>query len=55
MFKVGDKVHYFRNPETTGTVYQVEGGREGDMTEVFWPHANQATWLKTMLLERSPE
>ena len=53
-FTVGDKVYYLRTPQEVGTVLQVGGGQPGgwDMTEVFWPQHNHATWIQTMMLEK---
>jgi hypothetical protein len=50
MFKVGDLVRYAKSANL-GTVLQVEGGRDGDLTEVHWPdYDNQAIWVKTKYL-----
>lgn len=56
-FKVGDKVrhvHRFRE-HTPGTVIQVEGGRDGDLTEVYWPTNGDALWHNTSHLEPDPK
>lgn len=47
--KVGDTVYYRAHNAAVyrGTVYQVEGGKDGDLTEVFWGHLGQAGWMKT--------
>jgi hypothetical protein len=52
-FKVGDKVrhvHRFREHEP-GTVIQIEGGVDGQLTEVLWPGNCYALWHSTANLE----
>lgn len=53
MFKVGDKVvRHTSSQSFTGTVIQIEGGPEGDLTEVYWPHYDQPTWVPTKYLDK---
>lgn len=51
-FKVGDTAYYRDHAGTVskGTVYQVEGGKDGDLTEVYWPGREQALWMPTKQL-----
>lgn len=58
MFKVGDPAYYRDHTGTvsTGTVIQIGGGKDGTLTEVYWPDMDQATWFETeRLWERKPD
>lgn len=48
-FKPGEEVTYGPGG-TSGRVVQVEGGADGDLTEVFWPAHDQAIWVRTKQL-----
>ncbi|BBY78913.1 hypothetical protein H7I53_18125 [Mycolicibacterium pulveris] len=53
--KVGDRVrhiHRFRE-HSPGTVLQVGGGVDGQLTEVYWPDNDDALWHTTANLEFS--
>ena len=47
--KVGDRVRHTHrfHAHTPGTVIQVEGGSDGQLTEVYWPDNDDALWHTT--------
>jgi hypothetical protein len=52
---VGDKVRHTNrfHAHVAGTVIQVEGGTEGQLTEVYWPDNDQALWHRTANLTKA--
>ena len=50
--KVGQRVYYrsHSGKVDAGTVIQIGGGPDGDLTEVRWHRIDQALWLATNLL-----
>jgi hypothetical protein len=50
--KVGDKVRHINRENKTGYVIQIEGGPEGDLTEVYWSDSGEALWSHTKHLNK---